>query len=48
MVWTSKQFFNYPWEEEVLIPPFMTFEVIWDGKRAWIWLHCTETFSKYT
>ncbi|KAM4908007.1 NAD(P)(+)--arginine ADP-ribosyltransferase 2-like [Sylvia borin] len=43
-------FSMYPQEEEVLIPPYETFEVtqvIWDGKRAWIWLRSTGTSSKY-
>ncbi|CAN8176908.1 unnamed protein product [Coccothraustes coccothraustes] len=44
------QFSMYPGEEEVLIPPFETFEVtqvIWDGKRTWISLRSAGTFSKY-
>ncbi|XP_057886842.1 NAD(P)(+)--arginine ADP-ribosyltransferase 2-like [Melospiza georgiana] len=45
-----RQFSMYPTEEEVLIPPFETFQVtqvIWDGKRTWIWLRSFGTFSKY-
>ncbi|NXI11247.1 NRT2 ribosyltransferase, partial [Irena cyanogastra] len=45
-----RQFSIYPMEEEVLIPPYETFEVtkaISDGKRTWIWLRSTGTFSKY-
>ncbi|XP_063035135.1 NAD(P)(+)--arginine ADP-ribosyltransferase 2-like [Melospiza melodia melodia] len=45
-----RQFSMYPTEEEVLIPPFETFQVtqvIWDGKRTWIWLRSVGTFSKY-
>ncbi|XP_066062331.1 NAD(P)(+)--arginine ADP-ribosyltransferase 2-like [Chamaea fasciata] len=43
-------FSMYQMEEEVLIPPFETFEVtqvVWDGKRAWIGLRSTGTSSKY-
>ncbi|NXK69600.1 NARE ribosyltransferase, partial [Sylvietta virens] len=45
-----RQFSMYPTEEEVLIPPFETFEVtdiIYDGRRAWISLRSAGTFSKY-
>ncbi|NXB77381.1 NRT2 ribosyltransferase, partial [Donacobius atricapilla] len=45
-----RQFSMYPEEEEVLIPPFETFEVtevIYDGRRSWIWLRSAGTFSKY-
>ncbi|KAM3681063.1 erythroblast NAD(P)(+)--arginine ADP-ribosyltransferase-like [Ammospiza maritima maritima] len=45
------QAFSYdPSNREVLIPPYETFQVtqvIWDGKRTWIWLHSVGTFSKY-
>ncbi|XP_066427394.1 NAD(P)(+)--arginine ADP-ribosyltransferase 2-like [Molothrus aeneus] len=45
-----RQFSVYPGKEEVLIPPFETFEVTKvtrDGKRTWIWLRSTGTYSKY-
>ncbi|XP_037985246.1 NAD(P)(+)--arginine ADP-ribosyltransferase 2-like [Motacilla alba alba] len=45
-----RQFSMYPGEEEVLIPPFETFEVtkvIRIGKRTWISLRSSGTFSKY-
>ncbi|XP_037982893.1 NAD(P)(+)--arginine ADP-ribosyltransferase 2-like [Motacilla alba alba] len=45
-----RQFSMYPGEEEVLIPPFETFEVtkvIRNGKRSRIWLRSAGTFSKY-
>ncbi|XP_057886601.1 NAD(P)(+)--arginine ADP-ribosyltransferase 2-like [Melospiza georgiana] len=45
------QAFSYdPSNREVLIPPYETFQVtqvIWDGKRTWIWLRSIGTFSKY-
>ncbi|XP_063035124.1 NAD(P)(+)--arginine ADP-ribosyltransferase 2-like [Melospiza melodia melodia] len=45
------QAFSYdPSNREVLIPPYETFQVtqvIWDGKRTWIWLRSVGTFSKY-
>nr|XP_054495800.1 NAD(P)(+)--arginine ADP-ribosyltransferase 2-like [Agelaius phoeniceus] len=43
--------FSYdPSSREVLIPPYETFQVtqvIWDGKRTWMWLRSAGTFSKY-
>ncbi|XP_037982894.1 NAD(P)(+)--arginine ADP-ribosyltransferase 2-like, partial [Motacilla alba alba] len=45
-----QKFSMYPGEEEVLIPPFETFEVtkvIRNGKRSRIWLRSAGTFSKY-
>ncbi|NXQ67327.1 NRT2 ribosyltransferase, partial [Quiscalus mexicanus] len=43
--------FSYdPSNREVLIPPYETFQVtqvIWDGKRTWMWLRSAGTFSKY-
>ncbi|KAM3681059.1 NAD(P)(+)--arginine ADP-ribosyltransferase 2-like [Ammospiza maritima maritima] len=45
-----RQFSMYPEEEEVLIPPYETFtvtQVIWDGRRTWIWLRSAGIFSKY-
>ncbi|XP_054495586.2 erythroblast NAD(P)(+)--arginine ADP-ribosyltransferase-like [Agelaius phoeniceus] len=45
-----RQFSKYPTEEEVLIPPFETFQVIqvtWDGRRTWIWLRSAGTYSRY-
>ncbi|XP_059725029.1 NAD(P)(+)--arginine ADP-ribosyltransferase 2-like [Haemorhous mexicanus] len=45
-----RQFSMYPWEEEVLIPPFETFEVTKvtrNGKSTWISLRSVGTFSKY-
>nr|XP_026654938.1 erythroblast NAD(P)(+)--arginine ADP-ribosyltransferase-like [Zonotrichia albicollis] len=43
-------FSMYPGEEEVLIPPYETFEVTkvtQNGKRTWISLRSAGTFSKY-
>ncbi|RMB90867.1 hypothetical protein DUI87_32700 [Hirundo rustica rustica] len=45
-----RAFSMYPMKQEVLIPPYETFEVtqvIWDGKTTWIRLLSTGTYSKY-